>query len=165
MTKWSSSNYKKFLVLLQRIYYTIMFNKETEYALRGVVYVMGQNLKNHRPGVEEISKMIEAPRYFVAKILHRLVRAGFLGSVKGKGGGFYLDESMSSFSVLDLVSHIEGSDIVTKCIFGLSKCSDEAPCPMHEKYIPVRKSIEKLLQTETISSLAVKYYKSHPKVN
>jgi len=137
-----------------------MFNKETEYALRSVVYIKRQNLKSHRPGVDEISKMIDAPRYFVAKILYRLVRTGYLVSIKGKGGGFYVDESRSSVSIMELVSHMEGSRAVSGCIFGLSKCSDEAPCPLHEKYAPIRRSFEKLLQTETISSLAEKYPES-----
>jgi Rrf2 family protein len=137
-----------------------MFNKETEYALRSVVYIKGQNLKNRRPGVDEISKMIDAPRYFVAKILFRLVRTGFLGSVKGKGGGFYIEGSRSDITIIELVSHMEGSGVISGCIFGLSKCSDEAPCPLHEKYAPIRESVRNLLQTETISSLAEKYYES-----
>ena len=33
-----------------------MFNKETEYALRGLVYIMLQNMKNRRPGTAEIAK-------------------------------------------------------------------------------------------------------------
>jgi Rrf2 family protein len=135
-----------------------MFNKETEYAIRSIVYIKGQNLKDRRPGVDEISKMIEAPRYFVAKILYRLVRAGFLNSIKGKGGGFYIDESGKDLSIMELVSHIEGNGVITGCIFGLSKCSGESPCPLHEKYAPIRESIEKLLRTETIGSLAENYY-------
>ena len=67
-----------------------MFNKETEYALRGLVYIKLQNLQGRRPGTVEMAKEIEAPQFFTAKILQRLVRFGFLESLKGKGGGFYL---------------------------------------------------------------------------
>ena len=45
-----------------------MFNKETEYALRGLVYINLQNLKGRRPGTSEVAKEIEAPPFFTAKI-------------------------------------------------------------------------------------------------
>ena len=67
-----------------------MFNKETEYALRGLVYIQLQNLSNRKPGVAEIAEEIEAPHFFTAKILQRLVRNGFVVSLKGKSGGFFL---------------------------------------------------------------------------
>lgn len=135
-----------------------MFNKETEYALQSLVYIQGQNLKKHRPGVEEIATGIDAPKFFIAKILHRLVKTGILYSLKGKGGGFFFDESKSSVNILDIVNLIEGSKIVSGCIFGLKQCSCENPCPMHDRYSPIRDSFEKLLASETIDSLAIKYY-------
>jgi len=46
-----------------------MFNKETEYALRGLIYIKLQNIRNHRPGTAEVSREIEAPPFFTAKIL------------------------------------------------------------------------------------------------
>ncbi|MBK7175047.1 MAG: Rrf2 family transcriptional regulator [Bacteroidales bacterium] len=67
-----------------------MFNKETEYALRGLVYIQMQNTDGKRPGIAEISEQIDAPYFYTAKILQRLVRQGFVKSQKGKGGGFYL---------------------------------------------------------------------------
>jgi Rrf2 family protein len=135
-----------------------MFNKETEYALQSLVYIQGQNLKNHRPGVEEIASGIDAPRFFIAKILHRLVKTGILLSLKGKGGGFFFDKSMPSVKIREVVNLIEGSKIVSGCIFGLRQCSCDNPCPLHDRYAPIRQSIERLLVTETINSLAEKYY-------
>ena len=73
-----------------------MFNKETEYALRGLVYINLQNLKGRRPGTSEVAKEIEAPPFFTAKILQRLVRSGFLRSLKGKGGGFFFEPDKPS---------------------------------------------------------------------
>jgi len=67
-----------------------MFKKETEYALRGLVYIQLQNLNNRKPGVSEIAKEIDAPHFYTAKILQRLVKIGFVSSLKGKNGGFIL---------------------------------------------------------------------------
>ena len=136
-----------------------MFNKETEYALRGLVYIKLQNLKKRRPGTIEIAKEIEAPRYFTAKILQRLVRFGFLESLKGKGGGFFFDENKPDLYLIKLISAIEGDRSFSGCGFGLSHCDDNNPCPLHEKYAPIRESVNKLISEETIRSLAEKVYK------
>jgi Rrf2 family protein len=137
-----------------------MFNKETEYALRGLVYIQMQNLKGTRPGTDEISREIEAPHFFTAKILQRLVRLGFIQSLKGKGGGFYFEPEKPELSINELITATEGSDIVTGCGFGLKNCNSENPCPLHEQYAPIRESIFKLVSTETIQSLARKYAQS-----
>lgn len=121
------------------------------------MFIQGKNCENIMPGVDEISRGIKAPRFFVAKILHRLVRNGFLNSLKGKGGGFYLDESKSETRIVALVNSIEGSGVVTGCIFGLNHCDSENPCPLHTKFAPIRESIELLLSSETVSTLAEKY--------
>ena len=135
-----------------------MFNKETEYALRGLVYIKLQNLKKRRPGTSEISKEIEAPPFFTAKILQRLVRAGFLLSLKGKGGGFFFDPEKPDLPLIKLISAIEGDRSFSGCGFGLKKCDSYNPCPFHEKYVSIRESINKLISEETVQSLAGKVY-------
>lgn len=136
-----------------------MFNKETEYALRGLVYIKLQNILEKRPGTAEIAKEIVAPHFFTAKILQRLVRAGFLKSRKGKGGGFYFDPSKPDLPLSRLISSIEGDSSYSGCGFGLRQCSDKNPCPVHEKYAPIREAINKLVTEETVQSLAKKVYK------
>lgn len=134
-----------------------MFNKETEYALRGLVYIWSQNLQGKKPGVEEISIEADAPKYYMGKILQRLVKQKVLHSIKGKGGGFYLSEEQSKISLKDLVKITEGSIIHEKCGFGLKYCTPESPCPLHNRYAPIRAQIDELLSTETIATLATNY--------
>lgn len=136
-----------------------MFNKETEYAIRGLVYVKLQNMKHRRPGIAEIAKEIDAPHFFTAKILQRLVREGYLHSLKGKGGGFYFNEDGADLPLADLVKATEGTSYVSACGFGLSKCDENNPCPLHDKYAPIRDSIHRLVTEETITGLAEKIYK------
>lgn len=136
-----------------------MFNKETEYALRGLVYIKLQNLKGRRPGTAEVSKEIEAPPFFTAKILQRLVRSGLLESLKGKGGGFFFDPEKPELQLVKLVSATEGDRSFTGCGIGLKYCDKANPCPLHEKYAPIRESINNLLSEETVQSLAQKVHK------
>jgi len=136
-----------------------MFNKETEYALRGLIYIKLQNLRNRRPGTAEISKEIDAPPFFIAKILQRLVRSGFLESIKGKGGGFYFDPEKPDLAIKKLITATEGERSFSGCGIGLKNCDEKNQCPLHEKYAPIRDSINKLVSGETVQSLAEKVYK------
>jgi Rrf2 family protein len=135
-----------------------MFNKETEYALRGLVYIKLQNLKKRRPGTSEVAEEIEAPPFYTAKILQRLVRFGFLKSIKGKGGGFFFDPDKPDLPLIKLISATEGERSFSGCGLGLKQCDANNPCPLHEKYAVVRESINKLISEETVQSLAEKVY-------
>jgi Rrf2 family protein len=142
-----------------------MFNKETEYALRGLVYIKLQNLKSRRPGTAEIAKEIEAPPFYTAKILQRIVRVGLLESLKGKGGGFFFDENKPDLPLETLIIATEGDRSFSGCGFGLKHCNENNPCPLHEKYAPIRDSINKLVSEETVQSLAEKVYKKELSLN
>jgi Rrf2 family protein len=134
-----------------------MFNKETEYALRGLVYIQLQNLNGRRPGIAEIAREIEAPPFFTAKILHRMVKQGFVHSLKGKGGGFYFDPELPDLPIRELINAVEGKKSFEGCGFGLKNCDSSNPCPLHEKYAPIREAIHRLITSESIQSLALKY--------
>jgi Rrf2 family protein len=134
-----------------------MFTKETEYALRALVYIQWCNTIGKRPGVDEISAETGSPRFFMAKILQRLSKAGLINSQKGKGGGFYFDETNPPLPIKNLVLAIEGDKTFTQCGFGLPHCNHLNPCPMHDKYAPIRQAINDLMTGETIQTLAHKY--------
>ena len=133
-----------------------MFSKETQYALRSLVYIQKQNFEGRKPGIDEIATETETPRFFIAKILQRLVRIGFLSSLKGKGGGFFFDKGKPELAVKELINVIDGNGIITDCGFGLKNCDAANPCPFHEQYAIIRDSIDKLVTNESIQSLAQK---------
>jgi len=134
-----------------------MFNKETEYAVRSLAYIQFQNMQGHRPGTIEIAKEIEAPQFFIAKILQRIVKQGLLASVKGKGGGFYFEDGQSNLTLKELIIQMEGDGALTGCGLGFKHCNANNPCPLHDKYGPIREAMNHLVKTETIQSLAEKF--------
>jgi len=131
-----------------------VFKKETEYALRGMVYIQLQNLKERRPGVAEIAHEIEAPYFFTAKIFQRLAKQGFVNSMKGKGGGFFIDPEKKDLPLKELIIAIEGEELFIGCGFGLKNCDENNPCPLHHQYGMIREQINNLVAGETIQSLA-----------
>ncbi len=131
-----------------------MFKKETEYALRGLVYIKIQNQKEHSPGISEISTEIETPPHYMAKILQRLVRMGFIQSIKGKNGGYSFNTEKPDLTLKEVIVSIEGEELFEGCGFGLKHCDEQNPCPLHFSYAPIRDALNRLVNDETIQSLA-----------
>jgi len=133
-----------------------MFKKETEYALRALVYIQSQNSKNRRPSIVEIATEIETPPSFTAKILQRLVKQGFIDSIKGINGGFLFGNEREELPLKKVIVSIEGDKLFTGCGFGLKHCDENNPCPLHYDYAPIRDAMNKLVEEETIQGLAQK---------
>ncbi len=134
-----------------------MFKKETEYALRALVYIQLQNSKERRPGIAEIASEIETPQSFTAKILQRMVKQGFVESLKGINGGFFFNPAKEDLPLKKVIVSIEGDSLFSGCGFGLKHCDENNPCPLHFSYAPIRDAINKLVAEETIQGLARKY--------
>lgn len=130
-----------------------MFSKACEYALRATLYVSIKSVNGVRMGIPEISKEIDAPVAFTAKILQSLVREGIITSVKGPNGGFYRDPKSKEVSVNDIVMAIDGVDVLHNCTLGLKECSDEFPCPLHAHVIGYKNHLREVLHNTTLKEL------------
>ncbi len=133
-----------------------MLAKSTEYAIRALVFIQLQNWHNKRAGVVEIAKEIEAPEAFTAKILQTLSKHQIIGSMKGRGGGFFFSESSENLTLFRVIQVMEGEAIFHKCGFGLKNCSDINPCPLHDKYRSIRDGFFNIAHSETIHLLSLK---------
>jgi Rrf2 family protein len=133
-----------------------MLGKTTEYAIRALVYIFIQNQEGKRPGFKEISRKIDSPEQFTAKVLQNLARAELISSMKGRGGGFFFDQTATPLTIYDVIRVMEGDKFFSKCGFGLKRCDGESPCPLHDDYSVVRGGFFRLVKKETIQSLANK---------
>jgi len=133
-----------------------MFSKEAEYAIRALVYIQAKNWVSIKPGVEEISNNIDSPKFFTARILHRLGKLGFIGSQKGRNGGFFFDQEKPDLPLKEIIVAIDGEKLFTGCGFGLKQCDENNPCPLHSHYAAIRNALNLLTTTQTIQSLAEK---------
>ena len=133
-----------------------MLGKTTEYAIRALVYIFIKNQEGKRPGFKEISKEIDSPEQFTAKILQNLAHAELISSMKGRGGGFFFDKPATPLTIFEVIRVIEGEKFFFKCGFGLKRCDGESPCPLHDDYAVVRGGFFRLVKKETIQALANK---------
>jgi|SRR3989304_5212731 len=136
-----------------------MFTKPTEYAIRALVYIVLQNMNGKRPGFKEIAKEINSPVQYLAKILQNLTKYELINSIRGRGGGFFFTKPKATLPLYDVIKITEGERFFTRCGFGLPSCDAENPCPLHESYMPMREELFRLVNQESIQSLAEKITK------
>ena len=83
-----------------------------------------------------------------------MARQGFLRSSKGPTGGFALRVDPGEIRLLDIVEALDGLAPYQQCASGLSECSDDMPCSMHDSWINLRGRIMDYLGRNTIADLA-----------
>lgn len=130
-----------------------MFSKSCEYAIKAIVFVALHQKDESCVGVKEIAKGINSPEAFIAKILQGLSKNKIISSIKGPKGGYYLTPIQIKRPIIEIVSVIDGEDLLKACVLGLEQCSNENPCPMHNEYQKIKKSITKMLENNTIEDL------------
>jgi len=131
----------------------MIYSRSSEYAIRAFVN-LAQIPDGKYAMVKQIAAEEEIPTHFLAKILQQLARKGLLRSSKGPTGGFSLRVPADEIRLLDIVEALDGLMEYEKCAAGLSECSDEMPCPLHDSWKALRSRIMDYLGRNTIADLA-----------
>ena len=132
-----------------------MFSKACEYGLKAMISISTKSSRGERTNLKEISKDIESPEQFTAKILQQLSRNKLIHSVQGAYGGFEIPmDRLSKIRLIDIVSTIDGDKIFTGCGLGLNECDASQPCPIHHKFVEIRNNLAKVLNETTLEELS-----------
>jgi len=133
-----------------------MFSKSCEYAIRASIFIATHCCKEGKVGLKEIANEIDSPIAFTAKILQVLVKNNIIKSSKGVGGGFMiLKDDLKNIKLSDIVIAIDGDSVFLRCGLGLSNCSEDHPCPVHEKFKFVKKDLIYMLEHTTLEELSL----------
>lgn len=128
-----------------------LITKDTDYAIRALGY-----LAKH-PGkpasVTEISKALKISYTFLRKILQILTKHGILQSVKGKGGGFSLNQTAEEIFVKDIMKIFQGSLDLKNCRVKQHICPNVKTCPLRKRVEEIENYARYVLQSVTIQSL------------
>src|ERR1017187_3565176 len=131
----------------------MIYSRSAEYAIRAFVH-LARVQEGKYAMVKNIAEQEEIPAHFLAKILQQLARKGLLRSSKGPTGGFALRVDPNEIPLLDIVEAPDGVAPYQQCPSGLSECSDDMPCAMHDGWIALRSRIMDYLGKNTIADLA-----------
>jgi Rrf2 family protein len=134
----------------------MIYTKTGEYAIRAILFLARQS-EDALVMSSEVAKREEIPSHYLAKILQRMAKYGYVDSYKGRGGGFKITKLALDSSILEIVERIEGPVITLKCVTGLKECSDEHPCPLHEEWSELRDRIHNLISSKSVREVAAEY--------
>ncbi len=129
-----------------------MISRTAIHGLRALM-ILAEMPPDQYAGTAELAKRIKAPRNYLGKLLQRLADEGLLESQRGKGGGFRLARPPERITIYDVVEPLDRVSRWEGCLLGRSRCSDEAPCPVHVRWAKVRAVYLEFLRTTTLDEL------------
>lgn len=134
-----------------------MISKKTKYGLKALVH-LAQHDGNERVQISTISDKETIPRKFLESIMLELRKAGYLGSRKGKGGGYYLIKDPKHISISEIYRILEGPIAPVPCVSlnfyeKCDDCLDESKCEIHRLMENVRDSLLNIYTKTFISDL------------
>lgn len=108
--------------------------------------------------IAQISESENIPHKFLESILLLLRKSGFLGSKKGKGGGYYLLKEASDIYMTDVMRILEGPIAPIACVSlnyyeKCDDCDDEAACSLNKLMIKVRDANLQVFRNTTLEDL------------
>ena len=132
-----------------------MLSRKTKYGLKAISY-LALNRDEAPVQISVISAAENISVKFLESILLTLKKAGFLGSKKGKGGGYYLLKEPEDISIAAVYRILEGPIALVPCVSlnfyeKCSDCPDEDACNVHNFMIKVRDINLKLLENTSLT--------------
>ena len=126
-----------------------MLSQRTRYAIRALLHLADR----HGEGpiqLAEIAERQNIPGKFLTVILSEMKRAGFVETMRGKEGGYWLSRPPTEITYGDIVRATRGSLALVPCAARLAytpcdHCIDEAECRLRAVMLSVRDETAKIL--------------------
>jgi Rrf2 family protein len=137
-----------------------MITKKAKYAIKALIY-LSKKKKGEHALISEISEEEKIPKKFLEAILLDLRKAGFLGSKKGKGGGYYLIKAPEDISMAEVLRLFEGAIALIPCVAHkyyepCEECIDEQTCPIREVFSIIREQTVATLKENSFAEMVEK---------
>ncbi len=97
-------------------------SEATILALHAMIYI--SNHPDRMVSTKEIAEFHYASEAHLSKVMQRLVKAGFIKSVRGPKGGFEVIKEPCKISFLELYELFEGPPDLKKCLLVTKVCAE-----------------------------------------
>lgn len=130
----------------------MQLNITTDYAIRIVCYLAlhEENIK-----ASELASVLKIPVNYISKITKKLKAAEIVQACEGIKGGYALIKKPEVISLFDIVSSMEVTMKINRCLELDGFCSRNATnyCNVHKVFLNVQKTYEDALKSVTIADL------------
>jgi Rrf2 family protein len=133
-----------------------MISKKTKYGLKALTFIARQEDKT--VPISLISESENIPHKYLESILLTLRKSGFLGSKKGKGGGYYLLKDAADIRMTQVMRILEGPIAMLPCVSlnyyeKCDDCNDEELCSLNRLMSQVRDATLEIFRNTTLEDL------------
>lgn len=135
-----------------------MLSKKTKYGIKALTFLARQ--ENQNPiQIAEIAKEEHISIKFLESILLVLRHSGFLGSKKGKGGGYYLIKDPKEINMATVYRVLEGPIALLPCASHnfyekCTDCNDEISCSVRKLMMEIRDNTLNILENNSLADIA-----------
>jgi Rrf2 family protein len=135
-----------------------MLSKKTKYGIKALTFLARQ--ENQNPvQIAEIAKAEHISVKFLESILLVLRHSGFLGSKKGKGGGYYLIKDPKDINMATVYRILEGPIALLPCASHnfyerCVDCTDEITCSVRRLMMEIRDNTLIILENNSLADIA-----------
>lgn len=126
-----------------------MLSQRTRYAIRALLH-LADHYGEGPVQLSEIAVAQNIPPKFLTVILSEMSRAGLVGTMRGKDGGYWLARSPDEISYGDIIRLTRGSLALVPCASRLAyqpceNCVSQEQCRIHWVMLQVRDQTARIL--------------------
>jgi Rrf2 family protein len=127
-----------------------MISKKMKYAIKALTYLARHSSKDHCIRTLDIAREEKIPKKFLEQILLEMKKVGWVTSVQGNMGGYYIVKPAHQINLAEIYRLFEGPIALIPCASEnfYSRCED---C-RDEKKCRIRRSIRKI-RNQTLASM------------
>jgi len=132
----------------------MLLTKECDYGVR-IIRVLSDARKKT---VKKICDTEYIPEKYAYKILKKLEKAGFVQSIRGRDGGYYLAKPLDTFTLYDIACAVDENLFVFECLRQEVNCPHKnpdisAPCTAHLEFERIQNILVSEMQSKTIQEM------------
>ncbi|PWH16313.1 MAG: Rrf2 family transcriptional regulator [Anaerolineae bacterium] len=128
-------------------------SKKCDYALR-VLMTLAENYGNGPLSIRELAQRNIVPKRFLEHIMLDLKAKGWVASLPGKHGGYYLARNPNEIFIGEVVRYFDGLLAPIHCVSvnHYQACPLETACRFRRLFLVIRNQIAHLLDQTSLSS-------------
>ena len=105
------------------------FQRRTDLALSALRH-LGETPGGRLSGLE-LAEAVGTTPSFLPQVMSSVIRAGWVVSERGPGGGYRLTQDSASASLYDVIEATEGPTVDGRCVLRDGPCPGDVACPVH----------------------------------
>lgn len=119
------------------------------------VHILINIAENPGTSTADVAERLQLPPAFTAKVVRKLVNAGFVASHMGRSGGLSLRVDLEKVSLLDVIERISGPVVLDTCQTK-ARCATQqrkGECHLKLAWFTTTKQIREVLAGVTLAQL------------